>query len=504
MDDTLNTISILSGYKTIVEDILNEDKDIERRIELADAINDEKILMLIARHSDNPMISKNCIDKIEDDDLLYELVMEDKKYENTRHAVRKIKNKNMLLNMLKNIDCHDTSLAQVIIENLSECNMLSEVILGDDYDYSFRMLAIEEISKEYSFLLRNIFLNRDDKNSLEKSCGRINDERFLYTTLPDSNVILYGSQKDFYNVIIDIIDDNHLLTFIINNSDSIEIRKMASDKIDELSSGKYKKSECHDHKNQDYKRNILKSAYKELFKDESIDIKNLKEKQEYLLLNPNVSIRMNAVKTIKDQQVLKTIVFKDPEITVRHHALDKISDEDVIKDIYDESEYTMDIRLKCIEKITDNIFIKEILIKTPEYINIVFDRLDDEDIITNLILNHWNDEFYEYSRKLLVKIDNPLNLIDIASRADNWRVRKDALVMLEESPDFSNEEKEEKISHHLLDQAYHHICTKGEYTDVKIRSVNKIGQKEILEDLTISCEDDIVRSIAFRRLNAMK
>ncbi|MBO7719788.1 MAG: hypothetical protein J6S29_06535, partial [Methanosphaera sp.] len=303
-----------------------------------------------------------------------------------------------------------------------------------------------------------------------------------------------------YEYIINFINDKHLLSHILENNNNEHIQEFVKDKLDILSN-QDKKSGSQEFITRKFKDDRLKERYESCFIHDDFNMDDFKNKAEIFLINPNMHIRKNAVYNIKNQQLLKHIVLNDPEKSIRLAAVNRIVDENIIKDIYTRSEYDLAIRNICLKKISDDEYIRDILIKTPQYIDIVLDELDDEDIITDLLLNNWNKEFYPYIGKLVAKIHNLTNLVKLASFANYWKVRRIAIIQFEKEYDMlENKGTNYFRTIKLSDLTYYYIITHGKYLDVKIRAINKITDKFVLLRISFIAETFIERSTALRKL----
>ncbi|AWX31709.1 hypothetical protein [Methanosphaera sp. BMS] len=491
-------IDVPKKYEEVLRIILNEENDIESRMDLIEDITSKEVLFKLARDSQNMTISKKCVEKINDDDLLYKLMLEDVDYETIEYAARKIKNKGLLLNILKNMEDYEFTLIQIILENLDDCNLLLDVILNEDYDSSFRIIAMEELSKKYPFMLPNVLLNIEDGFLKSKCREYITDEYFLYTQLPDDDVFLTESEEDFIDLIINSIDNKQLLNYILDNSNNEYVKNTVKKRMDENKDSNKKFILANIFSNENHNQEHMNMTYNDYFEDETLDLNDMDKNIRYLLLNPNPSIRMNAIKNTQNQELLKQVVLNDPDRKNRLLALDRILDEEIIKEIYDKSEYDDNLRENCLKKINDEQYFKNLLIRTPHCIEMLWDKLNDETIIRDLLLNNWNNLFYPFLDKLMDKINNPDNHTKLASFADNWKVRRIAIIQIEKK--FDKKYANIYTSHTISEWGCYKICLEGKYLDVKIRAVNKINDNDLLYFLFLLGSEYIIRNTAYRKL----
>ncbi|MBO7719408.1 MAG: hypothetical protein J6S29_04555, partial [Methanosphaera sp.] len=255
--------NIKQEHQKIVTDVLNKDDDIES-LKAIDEISNEEVLAIIACHADNGKIAEKCIDNIHDDYLLYNIIIDDVDLKTIEYAIGKIKNRNLLINLFNNLDDIDMSLARIIMEKMEDCNMLIDIILGDDYASDIKLTALDRVSNKDAFLLKDVLLNVDNPDIIEACCKRINDEYFLYTMLPDTDFFLSKSEAIRYEYIINFINDKHLLSHILENNNNEHIQEFVKYKLDILSN-QDKKSGSHEFITRKFRDDRLKERYESCF-----------------------------------------------------------------------------------------------------------------------------------------------------------------------------------------------------------------------------------------------
>lgn len=276
------------------------------------------------------------IDKIDNQKMLVEIAKDNTFFLYQTKAFKKIKDKNIQLDLIRNEK--DSSTRYMFIENINDEDMLLD-ILQFEKDNRNRGLIAEKIHDETTLI--NIAKNDESSEARQnaiKNPNFKNQELIIDMAKNDED---HNVRKEAMKKVKDddILDD-------IGRNDSDKYIKMAS--IKSMSGEKLDEFIKENQNNPD----VIKSALENPHCSEDILMKFVNETELYHILvikNPN----------FKNQSVLKDVAKNDENWELRMAAVKKINDEKFLEEII-MSEKEWNIRNVIVNKITDKKILKNI------------------------------------------------------------------------------------------------------------------------------------------------
>ena len=481
-----------SAYKNIsnddiLEDIAYSTCDGDIQEIAATKINDPKCLMYLAENGiystarDSAflrilekfphliMLPSEVMD-ITDEDRLLDILENEWYYESRLKACSMIKNENVLMDIIidyynrerdgyiSNINRFYDDMIKTAFKNINcEEFLIKSARTGINFIYSEAIDKLKAINPELE-------TSCDDENAPEYIAKNAIDylcRLFALDDIDDEDVLGDIVKSD---LCIDVrerclekITDEKTLEYVVNNDLNLSIRKKAIEKI----------------KDEEILTNIIHT-----FSEDDIiyiAIKNINDEDILFALAENSGnsdyVRIWAVQSIFNQQILKHIAINFSEPWLIQHALDNINDVKFKFEIAGQYP-SVDVRVLDFAKVEDEGDIADAIWDSSNgNIGEAMRYINDEHVLQNLALN---SPSYEVRSRALSKLKNGANLPFLKPDHSNAFPEKDQFFL--------------KIA--LNDSSYY----------VRDQAMKGIRDKSILTDLALNNESYKVRKMAISHI----
>ena len=509
--------------ESILADIALSDEDTGVRMTAVKKISDEDILLDVFKNDpDHINVRPIALKNIEDTSILQKLILENYGYfpinsysafkRNHDHLIYesmgcrdyenvldKFSDETVLTDLLSEKLFSD--FRALLVRRITSSDVLMNVALNDS-DYRVRQEAVknQNLSDEKTFL--EVIKNDHNDAVRFEALMRVNDDAVLEDIADDLSPVvkLYAYErlkKDFalnknhipYEEIdlssIDAIEDENVLSSIVNNGTTREIRNYAFDKIKDEHiladlagcNGEFANQALTKitdktlllnialySNNPSAKRKAIKKIDDEEFLTEAIQSNPYNDISSYIVgrirkesnlkiiafNNSNPYNRKEAVNRIRNEETLislgeiecedivcttilrkthdkdlvKFIGLSNPSKTVRRYVESITDDEDLLYQFY-QKEVEFDNRREIISKMTNEEYILNLLKR--ENVREVFDadfEITKQDMLIDMVRNSFTDEAKSYA---IEHIEDQSILVDLAINSISYEVKESAL-----------------------------------------------------------------------------
>lgn len=399
-----------------------ENSDHKKREEAAKELTDEEILIKLALNDPNPFVREAAIANpyLKNEDVLISIAKSNRGYRERSLAVKKITNEKVLFNILQNDDSTDVCQSAAYNPNLKSEETLGYVAKKRLTYYTHREKVIEKINDEK--ILCEIAKYADSPTDPEHHSSNPPPEYIIaehaFLKVKDKELILDIAINSRYSVIrkkalekidreedliraldseysdtkikvINIISDENLLTDVCLNDESSSVRLEATNKLS----------------NPETLKTLATSDESYIVRQEAINNPNLND----------MDTLIEIINNDKDRRVCDTAIKKINEII----SLQKNSNDlkKIVKNANDD-----EIRIKAMENIDDEKFLKEILESTSGEIihnkvsEVLLKKYLDSSLsfsyVKNIIINEIDDKSITTEKEVDDKIKSFKELID--------------------------------------------------------------------------------------------
>ena len=446
-----------------------ESSDRNKRIEAAEELTDEEILIKLALHDPDDTVRRIAVKNphLTREDVLVNISYNDKDSFVRSEAVKKITDEEVLFNILQNDNSGTVCIEIAKNPNIKSQEIQCYIVQMDFMNYWYRKELINKITDEK--ILCEISKHSYPPTDYDRKQNQISEYSVSYLAL-------------------DNVEDESLLVDIALNSDYPTISMWAAIRI---------KKEENLIKALASKHTKCREKVVELISNDEVLI-------EVSLYDESKYVRENAVKNLTDEEILTKIAKNDTSKWVRMSALrnSNLNDIDTLIEVinHDEDERVSSLAKNRMEEVlTGNN-------NEDELINVV-NKINDENLIIKAIKNIHDENFLRqtYKRNYNQRIRNTINKIllkqHLDSSLDFTYLKKVIKNDIDSGIIKTQYEVDEKIKsfQELIDK-YHSICDKNDtskyYNDDLITfevlntatsSIYDLGEHEvliILDDMT--------------------
>ncbi|WP_295115466.1 BspA family leucine-rich repeat surface protein [uncultured Methanobrevibacter sp.] len=318
----LEAVEKLDDEKILI-DIAKNDSDSDVRKEAVKKISDESALAYVAKYDESCYVRSSAVEKISDESVLSYVAKKDSDSNVRKEAVKKISDESALAYVAKyDESCYVRSSA---VEKISDESVLSYVAKKDS-DSDVRKEAVKKISDES---VLSYVAKKDSDSNVRLECSKKIKNKVVLVDIAhkavarsDDKDSVWGDDADDCRFILGLIDDESFLIDIAKNHSSKWVRREAIDCIKDL--------------------------------------------------NPNSIIftSKSNISRINEESKLKDIAKMSPDDNVRKQAIKMINDESFLMDVA-KADSNEDIRREAIKNISKT--------NSPQIINTVMKKLDNEE-----------------------------------------------------------------------------------------------------------------------------
>lgn len=494
--------------KDIIEIAKNDDNDLEKRFAAIDNIDDEDIVIDIAKNDYFWSIRQRAVSNIENKEILKEISLNDPNDEVKFTALKTIGDEKILENLISAPQL--LRLKSRIIPLIEDLDFLVEYasVNVDDEILDDVLTHIDDLS--HRTIIKIVF-HHSNLDLRIAACGYINNDYGLLDSL-----IFSDAPTDLKIEAVNRSDDECLREVILSHDD-LEVVKAAIHKIDS-SWLNVIVVEC---ENNLARREMVKLIYNPFVLN------------ELALSDEDECVRYNAMYRIYDEETAYHVAMNDENRYVREMATLKVWDEDLLYDIVikdlevvisNESDYDdlygiskalsafvmehiqlednnlevmyrfhddnvavktlrffdfRDALINVIGKLSDKSVLKRITFDGDINGIEAIDEIADESLLTKIVIS---SKIPQISKRAFKNIKNELNLSYIACNCNVWQLRRQAI---------------KKITNESI---LADICCNSKYEDMVFAAMSKIRDEETLIHVVYNTSNDEIRQYATSKI----
>lgn len=327
----------------------------EIRLKAVEKLDDQNILTEIAINDEKAPVREKALNKISDKETFNRLLVKEKEeYLQVKYALKDdVTDERVLAEIVKRMRIQHDDKREAILDKIQNQEILADISknarIAEKHEFNAfpgkrqtGLLALNRITDEK--ILEDIALTAENTEIRNIAVLRLKDEEILY------HIGLNDEDYKIRENAMEKISDEKLLCEIAKNNADEGIRRNAVEKVHDQETLKY----------------VVENDDNEFVRENAVRNITNEELLIDIALNGNESIRRIAVgnPNLTNQEVLKKIVLND-EVRVSSVAINKISDttsfsENELRNLYFKNPdkkkvYTShkDIRLFAVKRITD-------------------------------------------------------------------------------------------------------------------------------------------------------
>jgi len=339
-------------------------------------------IQYIAQNHSNWAVGRQAIERLEDQQILRQIIEKDSDSQCREAAIRNLDNQQYLVELA--LTHARYGVRKEAVQRLTDQSALAEVAQNDP-DSSIRQEAVLLLSNQE--VLKKVVLN--DQNAIVRSSAvsQINDKKFIEQvalTDPHAEVRYWAVRK---------VVNPDVLQEIVEKDNAKNVREMAQKMIEVVT---YKNID-----NQEQLANIVRQDRFLVARQEALAyitdnqllsgiVKELANKEKY------AEIKKSALAKITDPSVLTELLSKGFYLLHTHtpdeqqQLLDKIDQPELLEKIGLNKHNSKDFRLKALLKVSDQDVLAGILLRSE--FHEILEYIHDPAALRKIVLHPWNED----------------------------------------------------------------------------------------------------------------